>query len=168
MPAPALPPLASTLPLALSRLAIRSIHVLAMAVAVGGAALAWLSLRRVAEGTSRSTTVSPDVAASDAAFDIVATYEWLFWGSLGALVLTGVGNLGSLAPTLPGGQWKAVLDAKLPLVVALLVGSAVRTLLLVRARNGGSVPPALLRRAYAATALVLGAVVALGEVLAHG
>jgi len=167
MPVPALT--ATVLPpLAASRLAIRSLHVLAMAVAVGGATLAWILLRRFADPSAPSATPT-DAPSVAVAHRVAAAYEWLFWAALGVLVLTGVGNLGSLAPTLPGGRWGLVLDVKLPLVLALLVGSAVRTLLLVRARAGVDPPsPLTLRHAYAATALVLLLVVALGEVLAHG
>ena len=145
-----------SLPLALAGLFVRTVHVLAMAVATGGAVLVWWSLRR------------------DDPLAVAVGYEWLFWAALGTLVATGVGNLGALAPALPGGPWGRTLDLKLGVVVLVLVGSLLRTLSVVRLRadpadgrlDDGS--RRFLRRSYAATTLGLLLVVALAEVLAHG
>jgi hypothetical protein len=83
--------------------------------------------------------------------------------------MTGVGNLGAFAPTLPGGRWRTTLDAKLALLVVVLVGSAVRVRLLSRVRREPSAAAtAVLRRAYGATAVGLVALLTLAEVLAHG
>jgi uncharacterized membrane protein len=145
-------------PLAVTTLGVRWLHVLAATVAVGGGVLTWLRLR-----------VGPSDGDGDDVVRLARAYEWLFWAAVGTLVMTGVGNLGAFAPTLPGGTWRTTLDAKLALVVVVLVGSAVRTRLLVRAdRATGEVPIRLLRRAYGATALGLVALLTLAEVLAHG
>ncbi|MFB6122093.1 MAG: hypothetical protein ABEJ78_01360 [Haloferacaceae archaeon] len=141
-------------PLALSHLLVRWLHVLGVAVAVGGAVLAWAVVRR-----------APD---ADAALTVAATYEWAAWAALGTLVMTGVGNLGAFTPTLPRGRWGTTLALKLLLVVAILLLSAVRTAVVVACRRRPAPAATALERAYAATALSLVAVVALGEVLAHG
>jgi hypothetical protein len=74
---------------AATHLFVRWIHVLAMAVALGGAVLAW--------GVSR-------VADTETTLAVATTYEFAFWAALGALVMTGVGNLGALAPAAGGGR----------------------------------------------------------------
>jgi uncharacterized membrane protein len=140
------------LPLSLTSLAVRWLHVLAATVAVGGSVLTWTLLR--AEAPSGAVTVA-------------RSYEWLFWAAVGVLVTTGVGNLGAFAPTLPGGRWRTTLDLKLGLFVLVLCGSAVRVCLLSRIeRESGSTR--LLRRAYGATAVGLVGLLTLAEVLAHG
>lgn len=132
---------------------VRWLHVLAMAVALGGAALAW--------GVSRT-------ADAEATLSVASTYEFAFWGALGTLVLTGVGNLGALAPAIPRGQWGVAFLAKLGLVVALVLGSVVRSAA-VRAASDAETPAvATLERGYAATTLALTFLVALGAVMAHG
>lgn len=130
---------------------------LAMALLFGGAVLTWGVLRTADEPTFRPA----------------ATYEWLFWLGAGVAVLTGVGNLGTLAPALPdlGTAWGFAFGLKLVAVIGLLVGSSVRTLAVVRWSGTDRVPREFERRfclAYAATAGYLLAVVVLAEVLAHG
>ena len=147
-----------------THLLVRWIHVLGMATLFGGAVLCWGLLRRVDVG---------DVG-TDPVLQLTATYEWLFWVGAGLLVLTGVGNLGALAPSIPGPgtNWGASFATKLVGVVVLLVGSLVRTLG-VAALGSRESPPGTgiverLRRGYAATAVLLLAVVVLAEVMAHG
>lgn len=138
-------------------LVVRWAHVLGMAVLVGGAVLTWALFRR------------------DEPRGAAATYEALFWAGAGLLVATGVGNLGTLAPAIPGPgtPWGLALALKLVAIVGLLVGSAVRTLAVVRwlAADAASLDATAARRlagSYAATAGYLLLVVALAEVLAHG
>jgi uncharacterized membrane protein len=138
---------------------VRWLHVLGAAVAVGGAVATWALLVHL----DRTELDGGGAVALSAA----AVYEWLFWGALGLLVMTGVGNLGAFAPSLPRGRWGITLDRKLLVVVLVLVGSVVRTFALDRCRRG-EVDPRLLRRGYAGTALALVVVVGLAEVLAHG
>lgn len=161
---------------ALTSLAMRTLHVLTVTVLVGGSAAAWYGYR------SGAIT---DLAAAD-------RFEWLFWTGIGALVLTGVGNLGALGPPGPTTDWGRTLLVKLTLVVVLVCGSAVRTMVVVRAReaarpvadggrecDGGpadegrnSPSPVphreVLSKAYGATTGLLLALVVLAEVLAHG
>lgn len=135
-------------------LAVRALHVLAMAGVVGGAAAAWHGCRSGSVG----------VAAA-------GRYERAFWAAMGVLVLTGVGNLGAIGAPGPATAWGRTLLAKLLLVVAVVCGSAVRTLVVVRAGNAGADRAAVRRtlaRAYGATTGVLVIVVILAEVLAHG
>jgi len=142
----------------MAALPIRTLHVLAMAALVGGTTVLWYSYR-----SSAIASLAP-----------ARQFEWLFWGGVGVLVFTGVGNLGALGPPGPGTDWGRTLLVKLIVVVALVVGSVVRTLLLVQASDreaSGDLSPALRRtlsRAYGATAAVLLGVVVLAEVLAHG
>ena len=160
-------------------LTIRTLHVLAMVLAVGGTAAGWYGFR--------------DEPIGDLA--LARRYEWVFWAALGVLVLTGVGNLGSLGVPGPATDWGRTLSVKLSLVVAVLCVSAVRTLSLVHAGERADVadgtdatdpadtsdptdptdapaPPAALHRhlgrLYGVTSVLLVVIVALAEVLAHG
>ncbi|MFC6940838.1 CopD family protein [Salinirubellus sp. GCM10025818] len=124
-----------------------------MVVLLGGSASAWNALR------------------SDPDPGLLVRYEWLFWGTTGAMLVTGVGNLGALGAPGPATRWGTVLTVKLALVLVFVVGSAVRTLAVERlAREDGALAAARapLRRLYAATTVALLAVVVLAEVLAHG
>jgi putative copper export protein len=148
-------------------LAVRLLHVLAMALAVGGAVAVWWLARRSVVGESAVET--------DAAVEIAGVYEAGFWAAAGLLVMTGVGNLGSLAPAVPPAEtyWGTVFAVKLLLVVGLLAFSLVRTLAVVRCRKmefatATSAPTRTLRVGYGATAVSLALLVALAEVLAHG
>ncbi len=141
-----------------SALLVRGVHVLAVAVALGGALLTWLSLRTDADPT------------------LATVYEWLCWGALGVVAMTGVGNLGALAPAVPGPDtsWGLTLVVKLVAVVGFLALSVARTGAVVRARADRDDSPAVassgagLRALYAATAGYLVVLLALAEVLAHG
>lgn len=138
-------------------LAIRGVHLLAMALLFGGSVLTWAVFR----------------TGGDARLRAAETYEWLFWAGAGLLVVTGVGNLGALAPAVPDldTAWGLTFGLKLVAVVGLLVGSSVRTLAVVRWTDAAPVPSAVerwFRLAYAATAGYLLVVVSLAEVLAHG
>ena len=67
-------------------LIVRWLHVAAMAVMLGGAALVtWLAMR-----SSRAVIAETAVR-----------YEQLFWAGLGVIVMTGVGNLGAFGLALP-------------------------------------------------------------------
>lgn len=129
-------------------LLVRWLHVLGMAVALGGAVVTWSLLRQPSAGTT----------------GVAERYERLFWAAVGVLVATGVGNLGELAPGVPGPgtRWGTVLTVKLALLVVLLAFSLVRTLLVRRAGVG------VLRVCYGATTVLLVGIVGLAEVLAHG
>lgn len=141
-------------------LAVRWLHVLAAAVALGGATLTWWSLR---------TAVADDATA----LALSAGYERAFWAAMGVLVLTGVGNLGELAPFVPGAdtEWGVAFTAKLLAVAAVLALSLLRTLVVQRCRRADALRRGGVRAlelGYGATAAALAAVVLLAEVLAHG
>jgi putative copper export protein len=97
-------------------------------------------------------------------------YEWVFWGSAGVIVASGVGNLGAFGAALPGleTKWGHVLAIKIALVLALLAGSVVRTLTVVRVRAAGIRPSPWLPRMYLTTAALGVVIVGLAEELAHG
>ncbi|WP_276300649.1 hypothetical protein [Halorussus lipolyticus] len=147
-------------------LAVRLLHVLAMALAVGGAVAVWWLVRR---SEARASAVGPETAVETA-----VAYEAGFWATAGLLVMTGVGNLGSLAPAVPPAEsfWGTVFAVKLLLVLGLLAASLVRTLVVARCRRANRPESAgatrTLRVGYGATALSLAVLVALAEVLAHG
>jgi hypothetical protein len=132
-------------------LAVRTVHVLAMALLVGGAVGCWIAARR----------------SLDDLHALATGYEWAFWAGLGVLVLTGVGNLGALGAPGPATRWGRVLLLKLALVLLFVLGSAVRTLAVARTRRSMSLA-AWSERAYGLTTLSLLALVVLAEVLAHG
>lgn len=129
-------------------LLVRTVHVLGMAVLLGGSAAVWYALR------------------ADRAVPL-ATFEWAFWATFGAMLVTGVGNLGTLGPPAPDTRWGTVLTVKLLVVLAFTLGSGLRTLAVVRLPDGYTDPPAL-RWLYGATTATLLLLVGLAEVLAHG
>lgn len=139
------------------QVAVRTLHVLGMAVLLGGAGALWYAARR-GNGTALS---------------FASPYEWAFWGALGVMVVTGVGNLGALGAPGPESRWGTILIVKLTIVVAFVLGSLVRTVAVARmdVANGGQQAGSattFCRRAYGATAGALLALVVLAEVLAHG
>lgn len=144
--------------------AVRALHVLAVAVLLGGAGLTWVQFRGV-----------PDAGDGSAALSLAESYEWLFWVAAGLVALTGVGNLGAMAPAIPTeGAWATTLVVKLGLLLAFLVASVWRTLVVVSVRGRGGRHPAspravgVLRWSYAGTTAVLVTLLAFAEVLAHG
>lgn len=138
---------------ALIHIAVRTLHVLGMAVLLGGAGALWYTARR-GDGTVAS---------------IATHYERAFWGALGVMVVTGVGNLGALGAPGPDTRWGTILTVKLAIVAAFVLGSLVRTLAVVRMESAdGRHTTPFCRRAYGATTGVLLVLVVLAEVLAHG
>ena len=148
-------------------LLIRGLHVLAVTLLLGGAGLAWAVLAR-ADGNNRFEARN--------ALSIAESYEWLSWGAVGVVVMTGVGNLGVFAPSVPGPAtaWGMTFGTKLLLVFLFLVFSAGRTLFVrqvaARARNtrGARGVASSLTPVYAITTVGLVVLLALAEVLAHG
>ena len=136
--------------MAVLHLLVRTVHVLGMVALLGGSAVTWYGLR------------------SGDAPSLPARYEWLFWGAMGAMLVTGVGNLGALGAPGPATRWGTTLTVKLAVVLAFVGGSALRTLVVVRLRERGVTTTGTLRRLYGATTLALLVVVVLAEVLAHG
>lgn len=144
-------------------LAIRLVHLLAVTLFLGGSMLLWLGFHRATAANETAVVLAT-----------AESYEWLFWGAVGLVVATGVGNLGALAPGIPGPatDWGGTLAMKLPVVVLFLVGSVVRTVLVdsidrVPVSHNAAIRRRL-ARSYGVTALYLVGVVALAEVLAHG
>ncbi|WP_255196426.1 CopD family protein [Halorarius litoreus] len=144
-------------------LSVRLLHVLAMAFVTGGAVVLWLGFQRARAANETAVVLSTAVG-----------YEWLFWGAMGLVVATGVGNLGALGAGVegPGTAWGQTLAVKLFVVLLFFLGSVVRTAIVdgidrVPVAHNAAIRT-LLARSYALTALSLGVVVALAEVLAHG
>lgn len=133
-------------------IAVRWLHVAAMALASGGTLLvAWLSFREPAD---RVVTVA-------------LRYEQVFWLAAGTLVMTGVGNLGAFGTglPLPGTGWGSTFTSKLILVAVILVASLPRTLVVALP---GTPRIQVLRTIYSGTAVGLVAVAGLAVMLAHG
>jgi len=140
--------------------AVRTLHVLGMAVLLGGAGALWYAARR----DSRS-------GDNDALGSLASGYEWAFWGALGVMVVTGVGNLGALGAPRPETRWGSILLVKLALVAVFVLGSLVRTVVVAQMDAGARSQPEtapFYRRAYGATTGALLVLVVLAEVLAHG
>jgi hypothetical protein len=138
--------------------AIRWLHVAAMAIALGGAVL----LAVAARGR----------AGLDGLLAISATYERSFWLAAGILVMSGIGNAAAFGIGLPepASAWGAAFIAKLLLVALLVVASVPRTVAIVHlaalpASVGTQRTVATL---YAVTALALLAILAFALRLAHG
>lgn len=134
-------------------LAIRWLHVAAMAVAFGGAFLvAWLAWR-----------------TKDHVIETAVRYEQVFWAAAGVLVMTGIGNLGAFGVSLlePSSAWGTTLIVKLWLVAVLIIVSLPRSLIVLLASQteASSVD---LRPVYAITTVVFASIVALAIVLANG
>ena len=141
-------------------LAIRWLHVAAMAVAFGGAVLV--------------VVVAASARTQNALVQIGLAYEWAFWGAAGTLAMTGVGNLGAFGQSLPepATAWGATLEVKLVVVLGLVLVSLPRTLAVARFASTGPMAGAAgvkrLRTVYGATVAAFAIVVALAVTLAHG
>jgi hypothetical protein len=134
-------------------LAIRWLHVAAMALAFGGAfMLAWLSWR-----------------TNDDVIETAVRYEQIFWAAAGVLVMTGIGNLGAFGVSLlePSTSWGTTLIAKLWLVAALIVVSLPRSLAVILLSSQAGAGPGHLRTVYTVTTSIFAVIVALAIVLAN-
>lgn len=140
------PPLAPCPGAAATPLAMRWLHLLALAVLLGGAVQLALA------------TEVPLAAAR--------RYEYAFWAAFGVLVLTGVGNVGALAPAVPGPTtaWGRLLTLKLAAVLLLVAFSLVRSGVVARRETNRAVG----RGWYAATTGWVAVLGGAGVVLAHG
>ena len=140
--------------------AIRWLHVAAMATAFGGAV------------TVLALATRPRADSASAVLAVALRYEWTFWASAGILVMTGIGNLAAFGTALlgPSTEWGATLVLKLGLVLVLVVLSLPRTLAVARisAALAGDESIAALRNLYAATTAAFAVILALALWLAHG
>ena len=91
--------------------AIRWVHVAAMATAFGGAI------------TVLALSTRPGADSAGAVIAVAVRYEWLFWAAAGVLAMTGIGNLAAFGAALlgPATNWGATLLLKLGSVLALVV-----------------------------------------------
>jgi len=143
-------------------LAIRWLHVAAMATAFGGAI------------TVLALSTRPGVDSGGAVVSVALRYEWLFWAAAGVLAMTGIGNLAAFGAGLlgPATNWGATLLLKLGSVLALVVLSLPRTLAVARinALSGPSASGSIttIRNLYGATTGAFAVILALAVWLAHG
>ena len=136
-------------------LAIRWLHIIAMATMLGGAVLvSWLAT----------------AATSNALLSVAVRYEQLFWVGIGVVVMTGVGNLGAFGLSLPPPitTWGGTFMAKITLVAVVVVLSLPRSLVVARIASGARASTRMLRWIYGATAGGIAAIAALAVWLAHG
>jgi hypothetical protein len=142
--------------------AIRWLHVAAMATALGGAV------------TVLALATRPGADSARAVLAVAVRYEWLFWAAAGILVMTGIGNLAAFGAALlgPSTEWGATLTLKLGLILLLVFLSLPRTLAVARiglsAGSDGGESIAALRNLYAATTAAFVVILALAVWLAHG
>ena len=139
--------------------AIRWLHVAAMATALGGAI------------TVLALSTRPSADSANAVLSVAIRYEWMFWAAAGVLAMTGIGNLAAFGAALlgPGTDWGATLLLKLGSVLALIFLSLPRTLAIARMNallGGGSITA--LRNLYAMTTTAFAAILGLAVWLAHG
>ena len=143
-------------------LAIRWLHVAAMATAFGGAVTVLVLAAR------------PGIGSPGAILEVAGRYEWVFWAAAGVLAMTGIGNLAAFGPSLlgPGTNWGGTLMLKLWSVLALVVLSLPRTLAVARMTTlpeaAGPALVATIRNLYGATAGAFAFILALAIWLAHG
>ena len=105
--------------------AIRWLHVAAMATAFGGAV------------TVLALSIRPGIDTVRAVLGVAIRYEWLFWAAAGVLAMTGIGNLAAFGAGLlgPSTNWGTTLLLKLGSVLTLVVLSLPRTLAVARGRS---------------------------------
>ncbi|WP_313696158.1 hypothetical protein [Halorarum halobium] len=137
--------------------AVRTVHLLSMVALVGGTAVTWYAFQ---------TPARPDRAQ-------LRRVECAFWTVLALLLATGVGNLGALGAPGPATRWGGLLTTKLLVVLVVVLGSFLRTGLVLRVPAGADLRResefgSTLERSYLVTTWSLLAVVVLAEVLAHG
>jgi len=143
-------------------IAIRWLHVAAMATAFGGAI------------TILALSTRPGVDSASAVLALAVRYEWLFWAAAGVLAMTGIGNLAAFGAALlgPATNWGTTLLLKLGSVLALVVLSLPRTLAVARmSASAGAVAPGVVptvRNLYGATTGAFAVILALALWLAHG
>lgn len=142
--------------------AVRWVHVAAMATAFGGAL------------TVLALAIRPAADGSDAIVAVALRYEWLFWAAAGILAMTGIGNLAAFGGDLssPSTPWGTTLLIKLGSVLALVILSLPRTLAVARISRGGNTLATgavdRLRNLYGATAGAFAVILGLAVWLAHG
>jgi len=143
-------------------IAIRWVHVAAMATAFGGAV------------TVLALATRPAADAASAVVSVALRYEWLFWAAAGVLAMTGIGNLAAFGADLSGPTtpWGATLLLKLGSVLALMILSLPRTLAVARtSRSAGAVASGVvvrLRNLYGTTTGAFAVILGLAIWLAHG
>src|SRR2546430_3101534 len=121
----------------LVHVAIRWVHVAAMATAFGGAV------------TVFALSIRPGTDSAGAVLGVAVRYEWIFWAAAGVLAMTGIGNLASFGADLsqPSSPWGATLMLKLGSVLALVVLSLPRTLAVARMSGStGALATGVIRR----------------------
>jgi putative copper export protein len=140
--------------------AIRWLHVTAMATAFGGAI------------TVLALSTRPGVDSASAVVAVAVRYEWLFWAAAGVLAMTGIGNLAAFGAALlgPATDWGMTLMLKLGSVLVLVFLSLPRTLAVARMSAGPAAPSVLIavRNLYGATTGAFAAILAMAVWLAHG
>lgn len=146
-------------------LIIRFVHVISAGILIGGSTLVWVVARKFPK----------DAMSLRSFITTVEQYEWIFWGTIGLLVMTGVGNLGSFGTHVPehATRWGHTLSFKFIGTICLLLISLVRTLLICQvmaAKNRQLTPTGvgILRQFYAGTTILTTLLILLALSLAHG
>ena len=141
--------------------AIRWLHVAAMATAFGGAI------------TVLALSTRPGADSASAIVTVAVRYEWLFWAAAGVLAMTGIGNLAAFGAALlgPRTDWGETFMWKLGLVLLLVLLSLPRTLAVARMGASAPIVPGVIiavRNLYGATTATFAVILALAVWLVHG
>ena len=147
-------------------LIIRFVHVISAGILIGGSTLVWVVAWKFPK--KDATSLRSFITTAE-------QYEWIFWSTLGLLVMTGVGNLGSFGTHVPehATRWGNTLSLKFIGAIFLLSISLVRTLLIsqvMAAKNRQLTPTGvgILRQFYAGTTILITLLILLALSLAHG
>lgn len=133
---------------------VRGLHVLSSGLVLGGAAMIWLALR-----------VTPAVSVR-----LLWWFEAIFWGTIGILVFTGLGNIAGFGlPTVETDRGRILL-VKLSVILAVVAGSVIRTFVVVELDRREQTETAnhRLRWLYAATAWAVAFVIIAAGVFVRG
>ncbi len=145
---------------------IRALHVISMALLLGGAVLCWAM-------TPRAGTL--DTGENGLLLVVARKYEFIFWLAIGIQLITGIGNIGVFGAQLPGPEtvWGAKLALKLLAFLVLLLASLPRAALIGRLHLAGELSPSVSRprvlaALYGGTAVFVAGMVVVAVSLAHG
>ncbi|GEM_PF-1266158 len=133
---------------------IRSVHVLGAGLLLGGSSCLWLLF----------------LLDRDISVQLLTWFELLFWPIAAIVVFTGLGNIVGFGVAPPGTNAGLAFTLKLTVLLAIVVSSVLRSLVVREGQVAGqaSVAGAGLRRLYAMTGWLFAAVVLLAGVVAYG
>ncbi|THE64741.1 DUF2214 family protein [Salinadaptatus halalkaliphilus] len=132
---------------------VRTLHLLGVGTVLGGASVLWVAFR-----------------TDDVSVRLLSWFEGLFWPIFALVVFTGLGNLVAFGTPPAGTDRGTVLTVKFGCILAVAMGSVVRTFAVVRTQQCDCIPASnpRLRWLYAGTAWLLGGLVVVARVIVRG